>query len=154
VVMTDPDRRRRWASIGLLVVILIATGVGAYFAIESAGASRAADRGNQLQSCRAEYRSIVDEAQAAAATAEAVVRKAEGDRGDLFLDGLVAAVTDADVEAIIAQVPEKKAAVVAAREDLVDAQQHVEAVTTVYADAVRLSRVNPDRFLADCRALP
>lgn len=135
MVMTDPDTRRRWLSLALLLVIAVIAALTFRYAGDAASTTSALEESDKLAACRASHRVEVDDAQAHASV--------------LFLRALVAATTDDDE--LLADLLTPSAAGVSKIDEAIDA---IETASSSYAGAVELSRTDPDAFLAACEDRP
>lgn len=131
MVMTDPDNRRRWASLGLLLVIFILGLLTFRFAADAASTTDALKDSDDVAGCRAVFRADLDDAQANASV--------------LFLRGLAAATSDND--AFLAEIltPDAEGLTVVDR-----TLTAVETAADEYAAAVEASIDHPDAFRAQC----
>lgn len=143
IVGHQQDRRLVGILIATLVVTVVSVAIGAILikvGVDSQGGIDAQTRSDEIAACRSERRGGIDRAidQLEAARVR---------RDDALIGGLVAVVTndDAALDQLVAVADDVRAETAAALEAK-------EQATRDYQDAVELSRTNPTRFLADCRA--
>lgn len=142
--------------VGLATWTLWLTSQGRTAAAASRRAIAAQVRSDEITACRSEWRTPIDRADAQLEEATARLEAARTTRDDAFLVGLVATVTndDATLAGLLDQVPAARAEVAAAQADVDTAARAKAEAAGRYDRAVRLSRTDPDRLLAECRRLP
>lgn len=151
--MTEHKGDRRITILLILSGVVIALMVvGTPFVIATANTTQEVRTSSDLQACRSEANSRVTDARTAFDIARSKRDTAATELNLLTNAGLQAAVSgdDAALVKVTVALPAARAEVHKKEQVVVDATDHLLDVSADYVAAVRMSRENPDRFLAEC----